>query len=330
MGIAGRLLRHPQSVWVRKALFQVHLWTGVGLALYVLLMSLSGTVLIYRRELAKAFSAEPRVLAGPGPRMTADELRQAAKRAHPGYEVSQLFEARKPDQAVEIWLGRGPKKIQRLLNPYTGADLGNSMQAGFRFVLWLADLHDNLLFGRAGRLSNGAGAVCVTLLCISGIFVWWPGIDKWRRSLVIDWKANPWRLNWTLHSAFGFWSIAFVTMWGISGIYLSFPGPFNNLVDLLSGPQQRSQDLRVGDEVLAWLARLHFGRFPSLPLKIVWTIFGLVPVVLLVTGSLMWWNRVLAPWYRRRLAEQRHIQEHRVPHTGSSTPVYSSRRTSPS
>jgi uncharacterized iron-regulated membrane protein len=330
MTLAQRWLRHPQSVWLRKALFQVHLWTGIALALYILVMSLTGTVLIYRRELSKAFSGEPRVLAGPGPRMTGDELRQAARRAHPGYEVTQLFEPRKPDQAVEVWLSRGPQKMQRLFNPYSGEDLGASLQAGFRFVLWLADLHDNLLFGRAGRLSNGVGSVCVTLLTISGIVIWWPGINKWRRSLIIDWKANPWRLNWSLHSAFGFWSIAFVIMWGISGIYLSYPAPFNDLVDFISGPEPQARKLRLGDSFLAWLARMHFGRFPSLPLKIVWTIFGLIPVVLLVTGSLMWWNRVLAPWYRRRLAEQRHIQEHRSPHTGGATAVYSSSRTSPS
>lgn len=329
MSRAQRWLRHPQSVWARKALFQVHLWTGVALALYILVMSLSGTVLIYRREIAKAYSGEPRVLAGPGPRMTADELRQAAQRAHPGYEARQVFEARKPDQAAEVWLSRGHQNMQRLLNPYSGEDLGNSLQAGFRFILWLADLHDNLLFGRAGRLTNGVGSVLVTLLCISGIVIWWPGIDAWRRSLIIDWKANPRRLNWTLHSAFGFWSIAFVTMWGISGIYLSYPSPFNDLVDFISGPEP-AKKIRFGDSFLAWLARMHFGRFPSLPLKIVWTIFGLVPVVLLITGSLMWWSRVLAPWYRRRLAEQRHVQEHRLPHTAGATAVYNSRRTSPS
>ena len=62
MSLAQRWLRHPQSVWLRKALFQVHLWTGIALALYILIMSLTGTVLIYRRELSKAFSGEPRVL----------------------------------------------------------------------------------------------------------------------------------------------------------------------------------------------------------------------------------------------------------------------------
>ena len=321
--LAERWLRHPQGVGVRKALFQVHLWTGLILALYVLVMSVTGTVLIYRRELAKAFTAEPHISAGPGPRLSVDELKQAAERAHPGYDVNRVFESKNPTRPVELWLDRGPKRIQRLFNPYTGADLGNSLEVGFRVLLWLVDLHDNLLSGRTGHLVNGVGGACVTLVCLSGIVVWWPGIEKWRRSLTIDWKANFRSFNWSLHSALGFWSLAFIFMWGISGIYLSWPSPFNDLVDYLDGPQSRNP--RFGDQVLAWLARLHFGRFPSLTLKLLWTILGLVPVALLVTGILMWWSRVLGPWYRRTLAGKRQIQAERPPHTRESAAVYDSR-----
>jgi len=326
MSMAERWLRHPQSVGLRKVLFQVHLWTGLILALYVLVMSLTGTVLIYRRELAKAFSTQPHIVAGLGPRMSADELKRAAQRAHPGFEANRVFESRYPNQPAEVWLERGPKTIQRLFNPYTGADLGNSLQAGFRIVLWLVDLHDNLLSGKAGHLANGVGGACVTLVCLSGIVIWWPGIDKWRRSLIIDWNANPRSFNWSLHSALGFWSLAFIFMWGISGIYLSWPSPFNDLVDYFDTPQSR--DLRFGDQVLAWLARLHFGRFPSLPLKLVWTFFGLVPVALLVTGVVMWWNRVLGPWYRRTIAEKHQLHIQTTPQSRDRAAVYDSRSTS--
>jgi uncharacterized iron-regulated membrane protein len=325
MSSAVRWLRHPQSVWLRKALFQVHLWTGLILALYVLVMSLTGTLLIYRRELSKAFSFQPRIVAGPGPRMTADELRQVAERAHPGYQTNRVFESRNPNQPAEIWLERGPKRMQRLFNPFTGADLGDPLEVKFRVLLWLVDLHDNLLSGKTGHLANGVGGACVTLVCLSGIVIWWPGIDKWRRSLTIDWKANPRSFNWSLHSALGFWSLAFIFMWGISGIYLSWPSPFNGLVDYFDS--RHSTDVRFGDEFLAWLARLHFGRFPSLPLKLVWTVFGLVPVALLVTGALMWWNRVLGPWYKRRLAEGSQLQVQRRPHRSDSAAVYNSRST---
>src|SRR5271169_733479 len=106
--------RSPQIVWLRKALFQVHLWTGIGLGLYVLLMSLTGSALIFRRELTRSLSREPRIDAGPGARMSEDELKQVAKRDFPDYEVTPVWLRKNPDQAVEIWLERRGKKLQRL------------------------------------------------------------------------------------------------------------------------------------------------------------------------------------------------------------------------
>ena len=70
--------KRPQNVWLRRALFQVHLWTGIGLGLYILLMSVTGSALVFRREMVRSLAREPRVAAGPGARMTGDELRQAA------------------------------------------------------------------------------------------------------------------------------------------------------------------------------------------------------------------------------------------------------------
>ena len=89
-------------------------------------------------------------------------------------------------------------------------------------------------------------------------------------------------------------------MWGISGLYLSIPESFNAVVDFFE-PIQEPSKTRFGDQVLFWLSRLHFGRFAGLPVEIIWMIFGLMPAVLFVTGTLMWWKRVLRPWVRALL-----------------------------
>jgi uncharacterized iron-regulated membrane protein len=327
MTLRDRLLHYPQSIWLRKALFQVHLWVGLILALYVLMMCVTGTILIYRRSLSVVLSVTPHIVAA-GPRLTSDELAQIAERAHPGYQADQVSYGRRANDPAKVSLERGSKKLQRLFDPYTGSDLGDALTWSFRALLWMVELHDNLLAGTTGQRLNGLGGILVTVLCISGMVIWWPGIEKWRRSLFVNWKANPQRLNWSLHTSLGFWSLAFILMWGISGIYLGFPAPFNALVDYLDGPETRQ--LRWGDQVLAWLARLHFGRFPSLTLEITWTIFGLIPVVLLITGALMWWNRVLGPWYRRNVAEKNRATESWPAHPENSTAVYNSRRASSS
>ena len=35
---------------IRKVLFQIHLWTGIGLGLYVVAICLSGSLLVFRQE----------------------------------------------------------------------------------------------------------------------------------------------------------------------------------------------------------------------------------------------------------------------------------------
>jgi uncharacterized iron-regulated membrane protein len=292
--------RRPQNVWLRKALFQVHLWTGIGLGLYILLMSVTGSALVFRRELVKSLARETHVAVGPAARMSEDELKQIARRVYPDYEVTRVWTRKNPDLAVEIWLERRGDRVQRLFNPYTGVDLGDPIRLGFRFVLWLADLHDNLLEAKTGRLLNAAGGIFTVLLGLTGAIIWWPGIDTWRRGLSFRWKRNPKGFNWTLHSALGFWTFLFFFMWAFTGIYLSIPETFNGVVDFLEPLNASSRKLRLGDQVLYWLAQAHFGRFAGIPVKVVWTVMGLAPAVLFVTGALMWWKRVLRPWLGRK------------------------------
>ena len=292
--------RRPQSVWARKALFQIHLWTGIGAGLYILLMSVTGSALVFRRELVRSLAREPRVAVGLGAPMSEEELKQVAKRAYPDYQVTRVSLRKNPDQAAEISLERHDKKLLRLFNPYTGADLGDSIRMGFRFVLWLADLHDNLLVAQTGRLINAGGGIFTALLALTGAVIWWPGSNTWRRSLSFRWKSNPKGFNWTLHSALGFWTFGFFSMWAITGIYLSIPTAFNAAVDFLEPLRTPSRSLRFGDRLLYWLAQAHFGRFAGVWVKIIWTVVGILPSALVITGLLMWWKRVLKPWLASR------------------------------
>ena len=294
--------RRPQGVWVRRALFQVHLWSGIAAGLYLLFISVTGSLLVYRIELHKMFSRPPVTVAVSGERLNDDQLKAAAMRAYPNYAVTNIWPAKRPEQAVELWLSRNNSgsAVHRLFNPYTGTDLGPPDPAMVRFIVWLASLHDDLLNGEKGRTVNGVGAIFLTVLCFTGFVIWWPGISNWRRSLTVDLKTN-WKLfNWNLHSAVGFWSFLLVLIWAISGIYLAFPDPFQSVVDHLQPlPNYQNNETRFGDEVLRWLTRLHFGRFGGWPIKALWTVLGLIPVVLFITGVVMWWNRVLRPALQR-------------------------------
>jgi uncharacterized iron-regulated membrane protein len=297
MTLRQRWAWHPQQVWLRRALFQVHLWTGIAVGLYVVAICVSGSALVFRDKLFKSLRPKPTIVAISGRRLTPPQLRVAAQSVHPHYSASYVFETKNPDQAVVVWLERNGSYLQRLIDPYTGKDLGASEPAVLRSLTWLADLHFNLLTGEPGRLVNGYAAILFTLLCLTGAVMWWPGVGNWRRSLAVRTRGNWKRLNWELHSMIGFWTFTFFFMWGVTGVYVVFPSPFQRVVALMVTPDLLDPRRSPDEQILRWLTRLHFGSF-DWPWKVVWVLLGLAPAILFVTGVLMWWNRVLRPRMR--------------------------------
>jgi uncharacterized iron-regulated membrane protein len=308
-----RWVRQPQKIWLRRALFQVHLWSGIAFGLYIFMISVTGSVLVYRNELYRATTPEPIISKGPGARLTDAQLAEDARRSYPNYRVVRIARARNPDQAVDIWLRRGNRTRMRLFDPRTGRDLGDSVPTGIWLVSKLMDLHDNLLAGAAGREVNGGGAVALLVVAGTGFVIWWPGIKTWRRSLTLHRGLGWKRFTWHLHSMAGFWSLAFTLVFGVSGVYLAFPEPLQEFADRIEPPTAANAGFRVVDSVIYWLAFLHFGRINGIGIpcsgpgfcdqatKAVWALFGLAPALMFVTGAIMWWNRVLRP----RLARAR-------------------------
>jgi uncharacterized iron-regulated membrane protein len=208
MSLWTRWVERPEKVWLRNLIFQIHFWIGAAAGAYIFLMSVTGSLLVFRNELS-----------------------------------------------------------------------------AWAWINTIVAFHANLLAGSRGRVLNGAGAISLTLLCVTGAVIWWPGIAHWRRSLTVEWRAHFARINWDLHSALGFWCFLFVLMWGLSGIYLALPRAFDALFVL--DPRDR-----YTDAILFWLARLHFGRF-GLAAEVVWALVGLVPAVLAFTGVFVCCRRVM-------------------------------------
>ncbi len=309
-----RVFRQPQSVWARKALFQIHLWTGIAASIYIVVVCVTGSALVFRPELTRAFARGPVIVFGSGAPLTDQGIREAARRQHPGFVVSNLFRAKQPNAAAEVWLEGPDTTLHRLFDPFTGKDMGESVPFGMRAVSWFLDLHDNLLGGEKGRYINGAGGVLLTILALTGLVIWWPGIKNWRRSLMIRGGVGWKRLNWDLHSAVGFWSFLIVFMFAVSGAYLVFQEWIAPVVDYFQPLDEVKPLPRTIDDILLWLPRLHFGRFrgirPSfiLSLKIIWVIIGLAPAILSVTGVLMWWNRVVRKAVLQSAPEPKMVQ----------------------
>ncbi len=61
MSVWQQWIRHPERVWARRALFQIHLWVGAGAGLYIVLMSITGSLIVWRNELERKSSLTPTV-----------------------------------------------------------------------------------------------------------------------------------------------------------------------------------------------------------------------------------------------------------------------------
>src|SRR5579863_3055572 len=142
-----RWVRQPKTIWLRRALFQVHLWSGIAVGLYILMMSVTGSVLVYSNELFRAATPPTIISKSSGPRLTDDQLAEAARQLYPGYRVVKIGRALNLDQAVDVSVRRGDEVKHRLFDPRSGNDLGNGVPTGIWVVSKLLDLHDNLLAG---------------------------------------------------------------------------------------------------------------------------------------------------------------------------------------
>jgi uncharacterized iron-regulated membrane protein len=281
------------SGW-RRYVVQVHLWIGLTLGIYIVVLSVSGSISVLRPDVHRWFV--PRSVAAEGTRLTGDALQEAVRRAYPLYEVTNVFERRRPDAPVMVTLQRDGSTVERLFDPYAARDLGLTYPPITEAMEWVVDLHDNLLTGTTGRAVNGVGAVLFLMLAITGATVWWPGVGRVRHNLLPGKPAKSARFARRLHSAFGIWLLALILIWAVTAVYFAFPDPFEWTIDYFD--TDLADDQRPGDGFVRALVNLHFGRSWGMPVKWAWVAFGLVPAALFVTGFITWWARVA----RRRKA----------------------------
>jgi uncharacterized iron-regulated membrane protein len=292
MSLSSRFAHPLPSAWLRRALFQVHLWGGIGLSLYIVAICISGSAIVFRRELDKTLCPTTVTVPVRAHRLTTAQLKSKAHAAYPRLDPTQIevLGARAANEPVEVRLSGPGLRLERLFDPYTGTDLGDTIACEPHFVTALAAFHDNLGGGRAGLRINGLGALAVTLICLTGAIVWWPGREHLWRGMTVRRNVSGHRFVRDLHGALGFWLALFVLLWALTGIYFAFPEPFNALEDVVVNAGAPSQSV---DDAVAWVVRLHFGRAFGHGIEVLWVVLGLLPAALIVTGVIMWWHRVL-------------------------------------
>jgi uncharacterized iron-regulated membrane protein len=220
-------LYSPQRSLLRRAIFQIHLWVGIVVALYAVVIGVSGSILVFAPEMERALEPHLQLVSPGGGNASLQTLWDQLRATHPKKRVYVLTPTQATNRSASFLLvprhGSWKSRMETVyFNPHSGEILGN--RTGRRgLVAWVSDLHNHLLAGGSGRFVNGILGIGLILMGLSGAIIWWPGKLRWKRSLLILRWTNWKRFGWDLHSAVGFWSCVALLAVSFTGVYIVFP-----------------------------------------------------------------------------------------------------------
>ena len=224
-----RLFPHGRVGISRRVVFRVHLWTGLAVGGYALLMGLSGAALVYHAELqARAY---PQFFGDPpagGRLANPTSVEHELRRQYPGRRFTGFDYPTARRHSFRAYVAGGGELRTVFLDPRSGRLLGELPRDGW--IQRLHDLHSNLLLGATGYVISGVASASLVVLVLTGFVLWWPGASYWTDSLTVHAGRGWRRVIREFHWVSGFWTAGLLLVWAVSGVYFCFPGPFREAV----------------------------------------------------------------------------------------------------
>lgn len=222
------------SMRLRGLWFSVHKWIGLCLAILIIPISLSGSLLVWHDWVDEAINPQRYAMTSTTPALGPAAYAAAAQGAlGPGERVASI---RYPDAeeggpvivaAVQPRGGDGagggrPMRTSVWLDPGTGRVLDKaSGNAGI--VQFIHGLHGSLTIPGWGRTIVGWVGIFMFASCLTGIWLWWPITGSLRRGF--RWKRQN-STNANIHHLTGFWIALPLAMLSFTGFWISFPSVF--------------------------------------------------------------------------------------------------------
>jgi uncharacterized iron-regulated membrane protein len=216
---------------MKKLLLTLHLYIGLTAAFFLICVSLSGAIIAFEPELNHLFHPQLTEVAPTSPQLNWDDFRASVEKQTPGWKLIRFYFSDRPDRSTYVRLRNvTTHKIRHVyVNQYTGQVLG-STEDGSNWILKVHDLHVNFLSGKVGNQIVMWSTVCLLLLSLTGILLWWPRkVYRFHRG-----SALP-RLNRDLHMSIGFWSSLVMFAFAVTGLGLHYQT--GKLLNLLNTPR---------------------------------------------------------------------------------------------
>ncbi len=224
---------NPRKLFLRKALFQIHLWSGIFLSAYVIVIALTGSILVFENELTR--TTLPATLSAYDPR--APRLhphrhgsfsprlphRARHRHLHPLAHHPRLHVRRRHRRQLPLHPHRRP--CHRGPPPPTPAPGSNGPTTSTPSSSSTPPTEN-----KSTPSAPPSSYYSVSPESFSGGKASPAGLEPLTVSLHSNWR----RINFDLHHAIGFWTLFIVFWWSLSGIYFGFYKPIVAAVNRIS------------------------------------------------------------------------------------------------
>ncbi len=197
--------------------FVLHSWLGLKLSLFMSFVLVTGTLAVFSSEMDWATHASMRVDPQPvAARASWGEMYAAARAAYPDWSIYNLTEPIDPWFAAQAF-GQTPEGRTRLIDidPYTAEVRGDRHWLSFH--RFFRNTHRHLMLPtKYGVPIVSALSFVLLASLITGILVY---KKFWRGFFQVPRRGNARRLNGDLHRLCGAWSLWFIPVIAVTGLF---------------------------------------------------------------------------------------------------------------
>ncbi|MEN9704810.1 MAG: hypothetical protein RLZZ393_689 [Pseudomonadota bacterium] len=222
---------------LRRIWLRAHLWLGLGLGLWFVLVGVTGSLLVFYPQIDRALVPAQRVSADCHVPASLEAAYTILRRIEPARTGPWRFEL--PQHAglplVARYYQPGEKMGRHFAPLLVTLDPCSLERTTSRFwgettMTWLYDLHYQLLLDGTGMKIVGIGGVMLLLSMGSGIVLWWPRNGRWRAALQARLRKGAARLTWDLHTRAGVYGAPVLLVLVATGVMLALPDTVNPVI----------------------------------------------------------------------------------------------------